>query len=268
MPGPAVGRPDADTHLVLLAIDVGNTQTHIGAFDGDRLIDHWRFSTDAHATSDDLAVRIRGLLELGGLDATKIDAAVVSSVVPALNPAYEAVGKRVRVPVLTVTPGIKTGIAIRVDDPREVGADRLVNAVAALEKYGGPCVVVDFGTAITFDAVSADGEYLGGVIGPGVEISLEALASRAARLPRVELSPPDQVIGTNTNDSIRSGLVYGFVGAIDGVAARVASEMDGDPRFIATGGLAARVAPLCESIDEVDDRLPLDGLRILWEKNR
>jgi type III pantothenate kinase len=253
---------------MLLAIDAGNTQTHIGAFDGETLADHWRFATESDATADLLAIRLRAVLDLGNIDPRKIDAAVVASVVPALGPAYEAVGERFGVPVLMVAPGIKTGISVRVDDPREVGADRLVNAVAAFEKYGGPCVVVDFGTAITFDVVSAEGEYLGGVIGPGVEISLEALASRTAKLPRVELTPPERVIGTNTVDSIRSGVVNGFAGAIDGVAARIAGELGGDPRFVATGGLASTVAPLCEAIDEVDDRLTLDGLRLLWEKNR
>jgi type III pantothenate kinase len=253
---------------VLLAIDIGNTQTHIGAFEGEELADHWRFATEADATSDVLAVRLRGLLELGGVKPAEIDAAVVSSVVPALRPAYEAVGKRFGVPILTVEPGIKTGISIKVDDPREVGADRLVNAVAAFEKFGGPTVVVDFGTAITFDVVSAEGEYVGGVIGPGVEISVDALAQRTAKLPRVELTPPERVIGTNTIDSIRSGLVYGFAGAIDGVAARIAEELGGSPRFVATGGLATTVAPLCDSIDEVDDRLTLDGLRLIWERNR
>lgn len=253
---------------MLLAIDAGNTQTHIGAFEGERLVDHWRFATETDATADLLAVRLRGLLGLSGIEPDEIASAVVASVVPALGPAYEAVGKRFSVPVLMVAPGIKTGISVRVDDPREVGADRLVNAVAAFEKHGGPCVVVDFGTAITFDVVSAQGEYLGGVIGPGVEISLDALASRTAKLPRVELTPPPRVIGTNTVDSIRSGLVNGFAGAIDGVAARIADELGGKPRFIATGGLASTVAPLCSSIDEVDDRLTLDGLRLIWERNR
>lgn len=253
---------------MLLAIDIGNTQTHIGAFEGENLVDHWRFTTEADATSDVLAVRLRGLLELGGVKPAAIDAAAVSSVVPALRPAYEAVGKRFGVPILTVAPGVKTGISIKVDDPREVGADRLVNAVGAFDKFGGPVVVVDFGTAITFDVVSAEGEYLGGVIGPGIEISVDALAQRTAKLPRVELTPPERVIGTNTTDSIRSGLVNGFAGAIDGVAGRISAELGARPLFVATGGLASTVAPLCDSIDEVDDQLTLDGLRLIWERNR
>jgi type III pantothenate kinase len=254
---------------VLLAIDVGNTQTHLGAFRGAELVEHWRFQTRAGATGDELAERISGLLPLSGVEPRAVEAIVVSSVVPPLGNEYEAMASRYfDAPCLAVGPGVKTGMAIRIDNPYEVGADRLVNAVAAYERIGGACVVVDFGTGINFDAVSADGEYLGGAIAPGVEISLSALAERGARIPRIDLAEPDSAIGKSTRAAIQSGVIFGFAGLIDGVARRIERELGGAPTLIATGGLAHAIVPFCERIDEVDDLLTLTGLRLVWERNR
>ncbi|MFN2612893.1 MAG: type III pantothenate kinase, partial [Solirubrobacterales bacterium] len=229
---------------MLLAIDVGNTQTHLGCFDADKLIEHWRFMTQPGATSDQLAVRVGSLLALRQMRLEDVDGSIVCSVVPQLSPEYEAMCESyLRNPCLMVGPGVKTGMPIRMDNPHELGADRLVNAVAAYERVQGACVVVDFGTAITFDAVSADGEYLGGVIGPGIEISMDALSQRAAKLPKVDLAEPVSAIGKTTQQSIQSGVVYGFAGAIDAIARRVEDEIGGEVSFIATGGLASSIVP-------------------------
>ncbi len=253
---------------MLLAIDVGNTNTHLGAFRGDRLAEHWRFQTRAGATGDELAERITGLLALSEIETGEVDGLIVSSVVPPLGGEYEAMAARyLSCRFLTVGPQIKTGMPIRIDSPQEVGADRLVNAVAAYERIGGACVVVDFGTGINFDAVSAAGEYLGGAIAPGVEISLTALTERGARIPRIDLAEPGSAIGKSTRAAIQSGVIFGFAGMIDGIARRVERELGGEPVFIATGGLAAAIAPFCETIDEVDDLLTLTGLRLIWELN-
>lgn len=253
---------------MLLAIDVGNSQTHLGCFDGAELIERWRFMTQPGATSDQLAVRVGSLLGLRGMRLDQVDAAIVSSVVPRLSPEYESMcSSYLDSECLMVAPSVKTGMPIRMDNPHELGADRLVNAVAAYERVGGACVVVDFGTAITFDAVSAEGEYLGGVIGPGIEISVEALSERAAKLPKVDLAEPASVIGKTTEQSMQAGIVYGFAGAIDAIARRIEDEMGEDVSFIATGGLAASIVPLCETIDEIDDLLTLTGLRLIYERN-
>lgn len=253
---------------MLLAVDIGNTQTHIGAFDGDELAHDWRLATDPHATSDELAVTLGSLLRLDGLDFDSVDATIVSTVVPQLGTQYrELADRHMRGDFLKVGPGLSTGIPILMDNPREVGADRLVNAVAAHDQVKGACISVDFGTSTNFDVVSGAGEYLGGVIGPGVEISLEALTDRTAKLPRIDVSDPQAAIGKNTVSAIQAGFAYGFAGLVDGINRRLAEELGEDPRRIATGGLAATIAPQCETIDEVDPLLTLRGLRLVYERN-
>jgi type III pantothenate kinase len=254
---------------MLLVVDVGNTQTHFGTFRDAELVEHWRFATVSQSTGDELGAAFSSLLELRGQSFDDLDASIVSTVVPELEPEYEAMGARyLGHPTLLVGPGLKTGMPIRIDNPRELGADRLVNSIAAYERFGGPCVVVDFGTSINYDVVSADGEFLGGIIAPGVEISMEALHQRAAKLVRVDLERPRAVIGKSTIDSVRSGVVYGFAGQVDGIVERVRGELGEDTRAIATGGLAEFIVPYCESIDEVDDLLTLTGLRLLYDHNR
>jgi type III pantothenate kinase len=256
---------------MLLAVDVGNTQTHFGIFDGSDLVEHWRVATDAEATTDELAARVAGLLALRDTGFDAIDGSIISSVVPQLTPGYAAMCDRyLDVSCLLVGPGVRTGMPIKLENPRELGADRLVNAVAAYDRFGTACAVVDFGTAVTFDAVSAEGEYLGGVIGPGVAISMEALAERTAKLPPIELGEPpgeSSVIGRSTQASLQSGIVYGFAGAVDAIARRVQRELGTDADFIATGGHAHAIVPYCEMVDEVDDLLTLTGLRLIWEMN-
>jgi type III pantothenate kinase len=253
---------------MLLAVDVGNTQTHLGAFEGESLVEHWRFQTRAGATGDELAERIGGLLALREMGLDQLDAVCVSSVVPPLGSQYEQLTESyLEAECLLVGPGIKTGMPIRIDNPLEVGADRLVNAVAAYDLVGGACVVVDFGTGINFDAVSAAGEYLGGAIAPGLEISLTALVERAARIPRIELDEPESAIGRSSRAAIQSGVVFGFAGLIDGVARRIEEEL-GPARFLATGGLAAAIVPFTETIDEVEDLLTLKGLRLIYDRNQ
>ncbi len=254
---------------MLLVVDVGNTQTHFGAYDGDRLVEHWRFATVRESTSDELGAALRSLLALRALGFDDIEASIVSSTVPALRPEWTAMAARYlghEMPV--VGPAIKTGMPIRIDNPRELGADRLVNAVAAYDALGGPCVVVDLGTALTFDIVSAEGEYLGGIIAPGVEISMEALTSRAAAIPKIDLDPPRTLIGKGTVDAIRSGVVYGFAAQVDGIVTRLRAELGESTEAIATGGLAHAIVPFCDTISEIDDELTLRGLRLIWERNR
>jgi type III pantothenate kinase len=254
---------------MLLAVDVGNTQTHVGIFSDGDLLEHWRFATVRGDTADELAATVKALLSLGDVALGDIESAIVSSVVPPLDPEYTHMCERyLGGPCLLLGPGVKTGMPILIDNPRELGADRLANAVAGYDRVGGACVVVDFGTSINFDVVSAAGEYLGGVIAPGVEISMDALTERAAKLPKIELEPPRAVIGKNTLANLQSGVVYGFAGLIDGIAGRVAGALDGDTTFVATGGLAEAIVPHCERIDVVDDLLTLKGLRIIWERNR
>jgi type III pantothenate kinase len=256
---------------MLLAIDVGNTQTHLGVFDGEELVEHWRFGTDPSATSDQLGVTIHALAELRGIEPGRLDGAIVSTVVPQLGPEYARMCERHLtggIAYLEVGPNLRTGMPIRVDNPHELGADRLVNAVAVHDRVGGACVAVDFGTSTNFDVVSAAGEYVGGVIGPGAEVSLEALAERTAKLPRIELAKPEQAIGKHTQGAIQSGFVLGFAGLVDGIAQRVAAELGDDATFIATGGLAGAIVPFCDTIDEVDDLLTLTGLRLIYDRNQ
>ena len=253
---------------MLLVVDVGNTQTHFGAFRGTELLQHWRFATVRESTGDELGAKLANLLALRGLAFDDLDGSIVSSTVPQLGGEWQQVGERyLGHETLVVGPGMKTGMPIRYENPREIGADRLVNAVAAFDHVGDACVVVDFGTAITFDPVSAEGEYLGGVIAPGVEISMEALTERAAALPKIDLVAPRSVIGKTTVDAIRSGVVYGFAGLVDGIVRRLREEMGPETATIATGGLAAAIVPSTEEIDEIDDLLTLTGLRLLHQLN-
>jgi type III pantothenate kinase len=253
---------------MLLAIDVGNTQTHMGMFRGEELVESWRLATEREATADALATVVANLLGLRALRLGDVDAAIVSSVVPTLAHEYELVSERYFGGALKVVgPGIKTGIPILIDNPREVGADRIVNAVAAYERYGGACIAVDFGTTINYDVVSPAGEYLGGVIAPGVEISIEALSQRAARLFEVDLEPPSSTIGKNTQAAILAGVVYGFAGQVDAIVGRLREELGEEASTVATGGLAGPIVPFCEEIDDVDDLLTLTGLRLIWERN-
>jgi type III pantothenate kinase len=252
---------------MLLAVDVGNTQTHLGAFDGERLVEHWRFQTRAGATGDELAERIAGMLALSGVGFGDLRSVCVSSVVPPLGAQYEQLSERYTdADCLCIGPGVKTGMPIRIDNPLEVGADRLVNAVAAYDRFKSACVVVDFGTGINFDAVSGAGEYLGGAIAPGLEISLTALVERAARIGRIELEEPETAIGRSSRAAIQSGVVFGFAGLIDGVVRRIEEEM-GEVELLATGGLASTIVPFTETIEAVDEMLTLKGLRLIHERN-
>lgn len=253
---------------MLLAVDVGNTQTHVGLFrDGD-LLEHWRFHTARSATADELAVGLGALLGLRDLRLTDVEAVIVSCVVPTLAQEYDQVRERyLDGRGALVGPSMRTGMPIRINNPRELGADRLSNAIAAYERYGAPCIAVDFGTAINYDVVSGKGEYLGGVISPGIEISLEALTQRAAALPKVRLEAPRTAIGHSTLEAIQSGVVFGYAGQVDGIVGRLREEMGEEATAVATGGFAPVIVPHCEQIDETDDLLTLQGLRIIWERN-
>jgi len=254
---------------MLLTIDVGNTNTVLGVFRGEELIANWRLTTAPGQTVDEYGVLTRNLFTLAELDRDAITGIIISSVVPPVNWTLAEMsrvyfGKK----ALFVEMGVKTGMAVLVDNPAEVGADRIVNGVAAFHKYGGPCIVVDFGTAITFDAISAKGEYLGGVIAPGLGIAAEALFARAAKLPRVEIKDPGKVIGTNTVTHMQAGLYYGAVDMVDGMLARMKKELGENAKVVATGGQARLVAKGSKYIEHTDDFLTLTGLRLIWEKNQ
>jgi type III pantothenate kinase len=254
---------------MLLAVDVGNTQTHVGAFDGADLLGSWRLATRGDSTADELALALAGSLQFRALEWDDVTGLIVSTVVPRLGPEYERLCEsHLTASFLLVGPAARTGMPILIDNPHELGSDRLVNAVSAYERIGGRCLSVDFGTSINVDAVSADGEYLGGVIAPGLEVSIEALSLRAAKLPRIQLEEPEVAIGRNTQSALQSGFVFGFAGLIDGIVRRMLDELGGPARVIATGGMATAIAPLCETIDEVDSYLTLKGLRLIWERNR
>jgi type III pantothenate kinase len=254
---------------VLLAIDVGNTQTVIGVFRGEDLERHWRMSTLADRTPDELALLFGGFLEQQGLSFSRqITGVVIASVVPDQTRALrQMVDQYFHFAPVVVEPGVKTGIALAVENPREVGADRIVNALAAYTRFGGPCIVVDFGTATTFDAISESGEYLGGAIAAGVQISATGLFTATARLPRVEIDPPRSVIGRNTVESIQSGLLHGAAAEVDGMVERMQKELGGHATVVATGGVAPVIIPLCQAIDEHEPWLTLEGLRLVFEKN-
>ena len=261
---------------MLLTIDVGNTHTVLGLFDGEEIVEHWRISTDARRTADELAVLLQGLMAmhplLGDDLGDGVSGIAICSTVPSVLHELREVTRRYYgdVPAVLVEPGIKTGVPILMDNPKEVGADRIINAVAAVDLYGGPAIVVDFGTATTFDAVSARGEYAGGAIAPGIEISVEALGVKGAQLRKIELARPRSVIGKNTVEAMQSGILYGFAGQVDGVVTRMARELADDPdevTVIATGGLAPMVLGEASVIDEHEPWLTLIGLRLVYERN-
>jgi len=253
---------------VLLAIDAGNTNVVMGVYDGERLVADWRITTPPTWTGDEVAIMLNDLFELRGLTVGLVHGVVIGSVVPNLTPALEQASiEHLKVRPVIVGPGVKTGIRIAIENPKEVGADRIANTLAAFRKYGGPAIVIDLGTAVTYDAISAAGEYLGGAIAPGVGISLDALLAHTAKLVRVELLAPDTVIGRSTMAAIQSGLLWGFVGQIEGMVKRMTDELGGTAHVIATGGQAGMVAGLTQVIDDVDPQLTLEGLRLIHLQN-
>ncbi len=254
---------------MLLAIDIGNTNVVLGVFDGGKLVENWRVGTNTQITPDEYAMTFKDLFGFARIEFNQIDGVIISSVVPPLLPVMlEMSRKYIRIEPMVVTHEFKTGITIRTDNPKEVGADRIVNAAAAYKLYGGPLIIVDFGTATTFCAITKKGDYLGGAICPGMRISAEALFQRASKLPRVELVKPAKVIGSDTIGAMQAGIIYGYAGLVDGIVERMKRELSADARVVATGGLAALVSPETKTIQEIIPHLTLEGLRLLFELNR
>ena len=254
---------------MLLVIDIGNTNTSLGVYDGDKLVAHWRLTTARSRTVDEWGVHARNLFALAGLDFKSIDAIAIASVVPPLNFTLKQMAERYfHLTPLFIDHTVDTGVPILYQPPSDVGADRIVDAVAAIQKYGAPCIVVDFGTATTFDAINSQGEYLGGVITPGITISANALFERAAKLPRVEIKRPENVIGSATVEAMQSGLYHGYVGLVDGILRKMIDELGGAPKVIATGGLAPLITKGSKFIQNVDENLTLDGLRLVYERQK
>ncbi len=254
---------------MLLAIDIGNTSTMLGLFRERELLQHWRVTTRRDGTTDEYGILVKNLFEVAEIARSRVTGMIIASVVPPLQPVFEEMARGYfhLIPVV-VGPGIRTGMPILYDNPREVGADRIVNAVAAYESYGGPAIVVDFGTATTFDAISGRGEYLGGAIAPGIGISAEALFERAAKLPRVEILRPKAVIGKNTVGSMQAGLFYGYLGLVDGIVRRMAKELEREPVIVGTGGMAHLILTESETVQQIDTLLTLKGLQIIYDRNR
>lgn len=254
---------------MLLAVDVGNTNIVLGVYESNDLIKYWRLSTNRNQTADEYGIRICSLFTHSDLDFHKVDAIAISSVVPPIMPTLEEMAQSYfNVRPLIIGPGVKTGMPILYDNPREIGADRVVNAIAGFESYGGPLIIVDFGTATTFCVISKKGEYMGGAITAGIGIATEALFQRAAKLPRIELVKPPRIIGRNTVNSMQSGLIYGYIGQVDGIVTRIKEELGEDAYVVATGGMSEMIARESKTINKVDPFLTLEGLRIVYYRNR
>jgi len=253
---------------MLLALDVGNSSTVVGVFDADLLVHHWRLATQHSWTPDEVALHLQGLLRFADLDLRRdVSGVVVASVVPPVTATVRAMVERHDLPTVVVAPGIRTGIPLRYENPREIGADRIANAVATVELYGGPAIAVDFGTSTNFDAIDRNGAFVGGAIAPGVAISTAALVARAAQLPEVVLVRPPAAIGRTTVQALQSGIVYGFAGQVDAIVERIAAELGPNVTTVATGGMASAVLDTCSSIDHHDPMLTLKGLRLIWDRN-